>query len=208
VFYPIRIYALELCQLSLHQLFHGEEAQKKYRDKMAPEKDVCLQLAKGLAHIHENQLIHRDLKPENVLIWVDSTGEKVVVKWADFGLSKQVNPRGSHSINGMRGTENWYSPEILKIFEEEGNDGKTSGKTMIRYNITTITSLKSLTSPNIRQRETVKSDVFSAGLVFGYYLLGGDHPFGSALNVLLNIVNNEPVNLKSTRTRRLACPKK
>jgi serine/threonine protein kinase len=119
LFYPIRIYALELCQLSLHQLFHGEEAQKKYRDKMAPEKDVCLQLAKGLAHIHENQLIQRDLKPENVLIWVDSTGEKVVVKWADFGLSKQVNPRGSHSISGMRGTDNWYSPEILKIFEEE-----------------------------------------------------------------------------------------
>jgi hypothetical protein len=28
---------------------------------------------------------------------------------------------------------------------------------------------------HIHSRETVKSDVFTAGLVFGYYLLGGDH---------------------------------
>ncbi|EFX68077.1 hypothetical protein DAPPUDRAFT_330390 [Daphnia pulex] len=100
------------------------------------------------------------------------------MKWVYFGLSKQVNPRGSHSISGMRGTQNWHSPEILKIFifEEEENGGKT-------------------TSPDIRPRGTVKSDVFSAGLVFGYYLLGGHHPFGSAINVPPNIFKNEPVNL-------------
>jgi serine/threonine protein kinase len=146
---------------------------------MPPEEEVCLQLAKGLAHIHENQLIHRDLKPENVLIWVDSGQEKVVMKWADFGLSKQVNPGGSHSISGMRGTDNWFSPEILKIFEEKGNDRKTT------------------TTPDMRQRGTVKSDVYTAGLVFGYYLLGGHHPFGSPINVLPNIFKNEPVNLRS-----------
>ncbi len=179
MFELIRYYALELCQLSLHHLFNGDETQKKYREKMPPEKEVCLQLAKGLAHIHENRLIHRDLKPENVLIWVDSTGEKVVMKWADFGLSKQVNPGGSHSISAMRGTHNWHSPEILKIFEEEGNDRKTT------------------TTPDIRPRGTVKSDVYTAGLVFGYYLLGGDHPFGSPINVLPNIFKNEPVNMPS-----------
>jgi serine/threonine protein kinase len=177
LFDPIRFYALELCQLSLLQLFHGDEAQKKYRQKMPPENEVFLQLAKGLAHIHEKGLIHRDLKPENVLIWSDSGQEIVVMKWADFGLSKQVNPGGSHSISGNRGTRNWFSPEILKIMME-GNDGKT-------------------TSPDIRPRGTVKSDVYTAGLVFGYYLLDGDHPFGSAINVLQNIVNNEPVNLPS-----------
>jgi serine/threonine protein kinase len=177
LFDPIRFYALELCQLSLLQLFHGDEAQKKYRQKMPPENEVFLQLAKGLAHIHEKGLIHRDLKPENVLIWSDSGQEIVVMKWADFGLSKQVNPGGSHSISGNRGTRNWFSPEILKIMME-GNDGKT-------------------TSPDIRPRGTVKSDVYTAGLVFGYYLLDGDHPFGSPINVLPNIVNNEPVNMPS-----------
>jgi serine/threonine protein kinase len=141
---------------------------------MPPEEEVCLQLAKGLAHIHEKRLIHRDIKPHNVLIWVDSTGGKVVMKWADFGLSKKVNERGTCSNSGVKGTYNWYSPEILKMMPEE-SDGKTTS----------------------RPRGTVKSDVFSAGLVFGYYLLGGDHPFGSEKNIEENIVNNKPVNMTS-----------
>ncbi len=177
MFCQIRIYALEFCQASLDQKFLDDKKPGKYRGLMPPDEEVCLQLAKGLAHIHENRLIHRDLKPENVLIWVDSTG-KVLMKWADFGLSKQVNPGGSHSISGMRGTHNWFSPEILKIFEKKGNDGKTM-------------------STDILPRGTVKSDVYTAGLVFGYYLLDGDHPFGSPINVLPNIVNNEPVNMPS-----------
>jgi serine/threonine protein kinase len=181
LFCQIRFYALEFCQASLDQKFLNETDPRKYRGPMPPDEEVCLQLAKGLAHIHKNRLIHRDLKPHNVLIWVDSTGEKVVMKWADFGLSKQVNERGSHSISGMRGTNNWFPPEIMKIFiEEEKNDCKTT-----------------TTTPNIRQRGTVKSDVFRAGLVFGYYLLGGDHPFGSAYDIQLNILKNEPVNLPS-----------
>jgi serine/threonine protein kinase len=178
LFCQIRYYALELCQASLDQKFLNETNPRKYRGPMPPDEEVCLQLAKGLAHIHENRLIHRDLKPQIVLIWVDPTGEKVLMKWSGFGLSKQVNERGSHSISGMRGTHNWMAPEILKIFEKEGNDGKT-------------------TSPDIRPRGTVKSDVYTAGLVFGYYLLDGDHPFGSPINVLPNIFKNEPVNLRS-----------
>jgi serine/threonine protein kinase len=171
---------LELCQLSLHQLFHGDDAQKKYREKMPQEEEVCLQLAKGLAHIHENRLIHRDLKPDNVLIWSDSRQENAVMKWADFGLSKQVNERGTFTMSGVKGTHKWFSPEIMKIFEEEENDGKTT-----------------TTTPDILPRGTVKSDVFTAGLVFGYYLLDGDHPFGSPINVLPNIFKNEPVNMPS-----------
>jgi serine/threonine protein kinase len=101
------------------------------------------------------------------------------MKWADFGLSKQVNERGSHSISEVRGTRNWFSPEILKIMMEE-NDCKTT-----------------TTTPNIRPRGTVKSDVYTAGLVFGYYLLGGDHPFGSGYKILPNIVKNKPVNMPS-----------
>jgi serine/threonine protein kinase len=177
LFYPIRYYALELCQASLDQKFLNETNPAKYRGPMPPDEEVFLQLAKGLAHIHEKKFIHRDLKPHNVLIWADSIGEKVLMKWADFGLSKQVNERGSHSISGVKGTDNWFSPEILKIMRK-GNDGKT-------------------TSPDIPPRGTVKSDVFSAGLVFGYYLLAGDHPFGPGNNIEENIIKNEPVNLTS-----------
>jgi hypothetical protein len=40
------------------------------------------------------------------------------------------------------------------------------------------------------------SDVFSAGLIFGFYLLKGRHPYGSQFNIPANIVNDTPVNLK------------
>ncbi len=45
-------------------------------------------------------------------------------------------------------------------------------------------------------RGNVKSDVFSEGLVFGYLLLSGEHLFGIRFERELNIVKNNPVNLK------------
>jgi serine/threonine protein kinase len=81
----------------------------------------------------------------------------------------------------MRGTHNWYSPEILKIMMEEENYLKPTTPT-----------------PNIPQSGTVKSDVYIAGLVFAYYLLGGKHPFGSGYGIARNILENEPVNPSMT----------
>jgi serine/threonine-protein kinase/endoribonuclease IRE1 len=161
-----------LCQSSLEKLFLKNDSPKKYRGPMPSQKEVLLQLAKGLEYIHINGLIHRDLKPENVLIWADSTGKTVLMKWADFGLSKPVNERGSHSISGVsRGTDNWYAPEILKIMvEQEENENKSSP----------------------RQRGTIKSDVFTEGLIFAYYLLNGVHPFGSRFERVPNIIADNP----------------
>ncbi len=140
---------------------------------MPSVKEVFLQLAKGLEHIHEIGLIHRDLKPQNVLIHVDSTGETCTIKWADFGLSKPVNERGSCSMSGThRGTNDWYAPEIMKIQNEGGS-----------------------TATSLRHRGTVKSDVFTEGLIFGYYLLNGRHPFGSNFHIPINILQNDAVHL-------------
>ena len=98
------------------------------------------------------------------------------MKWADFGLSKPVNERGSHSISGVsKGTDNWYAPEILKIMaEQEKNENM---------------------SPLLRG--TIKSDVFTEGLIFGYYLLGGIHPFGPRYEIVLNVIADNPVNVSS-----------
>ena len=183
-FVCIRYYVMELCNASLDRLFLEETDPNKYRGPMpATQKDVCLQLAEGMAHIHKMGLIHRDVKPENVLIWVDSIREKVLMKWADFGLSKPVSERGTHSIScEFKGTKDWYALEICRMQSETTSSQSVEGE--------------NVANP-IRPRGTVKSDVFSAGLVFGYYLSGGDHPFGSAVNVLPNIIKNEPVNLPS-----------
>jgi serine/threonine-protein kinase/endoribonuclease IRE1 len=139
---------------------------------MPSEIEVLQQLAEGLEYIHKEKVIHRDIKPENVLIWMNPVTREVVMKWSGFGLSKEVNERGTCSISGIRGTYNWLAPEILKLFEEEeANETETH-----------------------QQRETVKSDVFAEGLVFGYFLLEGLHLFGSRMQIPNNIIENNSVN--------------
>jgi serine/threonine-protein kinase/endoribonuclease IRE1 len=156
----------------LDKLFLRDGDPKKYLGPMPSTIDVLLQLSKGLEYVHEQKLVHRDIKPENVLIWVNQENGEVLMKWADFGLSKPVNERGSCSMSGVKGTTGWLAPEVLKLIEsEEANETQIRG--------------------------TVKTDVFAEGLVFGYFLLGGGHLFGSFLISQSNIVKNQPVNLPS-----------
>ena len=167
----------------MDQLFLLDDDPKKYCGPTPSTEDVLLQLAKGLNYIHSQQLIHRDVKPENVLIRVNDksadTNKRVLMKWADFGLSKPVNERGSFSLSGIKGTRNWFAPELLKTIQDESN--QWDGESIVRG--------------------TTKSDVFSEGLVFGYYLLNGEHPFGSARwEIPYNLVDNNPINLKSIST--------
>jgi serine/threonine-protein kinase/endoribonuclease IRE1 len=162
------------------QLFLKDGDANKYNGPMPPKVDVLYQLAIGLQYIHEQGLIHRDLKPANVLIWVSSENNRVIMKWADFGLSKQVNERGTCSMSdGVKGTYDWLAPEILKILKEENSPPSKSQESQSN------------------KRGTVKSDVFTEGLVFGYFLLDGVHLFGSSFEIQVNILGNKPTNLES-----------
>jgi serine/threonine protein kinase len=168
-----RYYAIELCVASLDKLFLSETDPKKYRGPMPSRKDVLLQLATGLEYIHKEKVIHLDITPKNIVIWVNPEHENVLLKWTDFGLSKQLKETGSYTLTKIRGTEGWLSPEILKILDNQQQTSRTEAK----------------------QRGTVKSDVFNEGLVFGYYLLNGRHLFGALAEP--NIYYNKPVNLDS-----------
>jgi serine/threonine protein kinase len=168
--FVVRYFALELCKASLDQLFPANDATPKYNGPPLPNHfTVLLQLAYGLEYIHSKNLVHRDVKPENVLIHVDSN-QKVTMKWADFGLSKTVNERGTCSISEVKGTKNWMAPELLK--DDRGGE----------------------------QRGTIKSDIFAEGLVLGYFLAKGIHPFGSfsSSKIPSNIKKYKPVNMEST----------
>lgn len=152
---------------------------------MPPREEVLYQLATGLEYIHKMGMLHRDIKPENVLIWVNpKKEEEVLMKWADFGLSKRVNERGSFSISEVRGTNHWLAPELLKILmQEEESTEVAEGSTS-----------------SSRQRGTVKSDVFAEGLIFGYFYLDGEHIFGnihSQTDITMNIMKNNPANISS-----------
>jgi serine/threonine-protein kinase/endoribonuclease IRE1 len=170
-----RYFALELCHASLDQLFFKESDPKKCRVSMPPKQEVLLQLAKGLEYIHEMKLVHRDVKPQNVLIFIDPGNQQVVMKWGDFGLSKQVNERGTFTMSQVKGKYNYLAPEILKLIDEGSSDDNDEKK-----------------------RGTVKSDVFAEGLVFGYLLNDGVHPFGASDHeIAVNLRTNRPINLPS-----------
>ncbi len=148
---------------------------------MPPETEVLFQLAEGLEYIHQRGLVHRDIKPENVLIALNSTTQQVVMKWADFGLSKKVNERGTFTMSGVRGTYDYFAPEILKLLDDESS-----------------------TDNEVQNRGTVKSDVFAEGLVFGYFISGGIHPFGSSsYEIGKNVRTNKPANLPSKLSQSL-----
>ncbi len=63
-----------------------------------------------------------------------------------------------YTMTDWNGTFNWLAPEILTFLNENSTENED------------------------KKRGTVKSDVFAEGLVFGYFLSGGVHPFGSASN--------------------------
>ncbi len=178
VFY--RVFALELCTASLDQVFLEPDHPNKYNGPRLPYHfEVFSQLASGLEYIHSKNIIHRDIKPENVLISVDSSTNtqdvKVTMKWADFGLSRAVNERGTFTISGVKGTRNWYAPELLRLLIE-----------------------KSQTGGQRQLRGTVKSDMFALGLVFAYLLLDGQHIYGSnEFDIPKNILEGRAINMNS-----------
>jgi serine/threonine protein kinase len=76
--------------------------------KRLPPSDaapIALQIAKGLAALHEAEIVHRDLKPENVLLSGSSW------KLADFGIAKnRANAAPGYTFQ-QAGTYGYAAPE-------------------------------------------------------------------------------------------------
>jgi serine/threonine protein kinase len=77
----------------------------------ATVRSWLLQLARGLARLHDRHMLHRDLKPANVLVvGSDAAGERKV-KIADLGLATML---ASRSCASAAGTPLYTSPESLR----------------------------------------------------------------------------------------------
>lgn len=111
----------------------------------APEY-VLPQLARGLAYIHDRNLIYGNVKPENVLFFETEAKQSVIVKWADFGLVKK-DKLSITSYDAFASNNNkiiaWRAPEWL-------NDSATGAV-----------------------HPTVESDIWLTGRLFYYFFDDG-----------------------------------
>jgi len=102
------------------ELAEGETLQEALEPgPFPPERavPVLIQLADGLAAIHEKGIVHRDLKPENVVLTRTARGEQA--RWLDFGIARLSEPEGLSVSEGgqatasgvILGTPEYISPE-------------------------------------------------------------------------------------------------
>lgn len=78
--------------------------------------DVALQIAEAMCEAAEHGVIHRDLKPQNILVTKQDPSGALLVKVADFGLSRTVSDAtlqlGTLTREGVAlGTPLYMSPE-------------------------------------------------------------------------------------------------
>jgi len=133
------------------------------------EREILLQIIRGLAHLHGLDIVHWDIKPTNILIYVPLSSDNrsyaksnPQVKLADFGCSKIIDEDFTNtSTTNPRGTRGWIAPELYH-----------------------------------NQRADFKVDIFALGLIFGYTLSRGKHPFGDDPHAwAIQIKNGESIKM-------------
>ena len=87
---------------SLFDYLHSEKKTPSVNQSLAWASDV----AHGMKHLHDHDVIHRDLKSPNVLL-----SSEWVAKLCDFGCAREL----THTITtDQTGTYRWMPPEIMK----------------------------------------------------------------------------------------------
>lgn len=74
---------------------------------------ILTQICRGLAHLHENEIIHYDIKPENIL--VSRRNGEFVVKVADFDCSKWITSGKKSVTASKRGSIFYMPPEVCAL---------------------------------------------------------------------------------------------
>ena len=114
-----RVFALELCQASLEQLFQNDQLfPRPYNGPLPSDDQAFLQMATSLQYIHDQNLVHWDIKPENILISAQN-GSRAQLKLTDIRYCKTTH-KAKYSVNhegGIKGTKYWLLPEFLTLLD-------------------------------------------------------------------------------------------
>ncbi len=101
---------MEYCNIGdLNAFFqcHYTQSLKESEAKL----HYCLQIATGLAFLHERDIVHRDLKPGSILATQESD-ESITLKLADFGLAKYIESDHDSDMSSDVGTKSFKAPEF------------------------------------------------------------------------------------------------
>jgi serine/threonine-protein kinase len=92
------------------ELLDGVDLKKVVREHgaLAPEKgyEVAIQVAEGLAAVHEAGIVHRDLKTPNIIL-----DRANVARLLDFGVAKRLGETTLTATGQIVGTPEYMSPE-------------------------------------------------------------------------------------------------
>lgn len=98
------------------ELFYKIVERGSYSE--ADAADIVRQLVTGVEYLHGMGIAHRDLKPENLLC-SEGEGKGMVIKIADFGLSKMFN--AGEVLKTSCGTPDYAAPEVLQTEDTYSN---------------------------------------------------------------------------------------
>ncbi|AGE54198.1 serine/threonine-protein kinase [Paramecium bursaria Chlorella virus IL-5-2s1] len=105
-------------------------------------KVILHDIGSAIKHMHNHDLVHRDIKPENIMF--DEVTNKFIL--TDFGNSEHEN---NMTITKLRGTPNFFAPEIVRGFHNKNEVLFTIGKPIDMYALgITLYIMATKTSPN------------------------------------------------------------
>jgi serine/threonine protein kinase/Flp pilus assembly protein TadD len=144
----------------------GKDLRDKLDEGLLPLRDslqMALEIAEALEEAHGKGIAHRDLKPANIMLTPQGH-----VKVMDFGLAKQILPKGEEAIT----------------------------KTLTQASLTeqgAIVGTLAYMSPEQAKGDEIdeRSDIFSLGILL-YEMASGNHPFSkpSAIETLSSILRD------------------
>ncbi|KAI1806728.1 kinase-like domain-containing protein [Daldinia bambusicola] len=116
--YLLAMEYLEPGSLASH-LDHPEHPEDKWTERDI--NSVTKQILEGLDITHESRMAHGDLKPQVV-----SKKPRIIVKVADFGISKRLSDRGTTLLQTYAGTHAYKAPEVIQRWRQENHSKKNS----------------------------------------------------------------------------------